>query len=104
MRQLHLALLVAHREIVPAAVVEVAHAGEAHAVAVDERPRHHRDFRPPMAIVRGRDGDPPRDDTDEDQDQGHGMRRRRDSQSAQTANAAKATASPRRKPGHGRFE
>ena len=27
-----------------------------------DRPRHHRHFRPPWAIVRGRDQDPPHDD------------------------------------------
>ena len=73
MRQQHLALLIAHREVVPAAVVEVAHAGDAHAVAIDDRPRHHRDFRPPVAIMRGRNGDPPRDHAEKqhDHDRGH---------------------------------
>ena len=32
------------------------------------------------------------------------MRRRRENQRAQIANAAKATANPRRNSGHGRFE
>ena len=72
MRQLHLALFVAHREIIPGAVVEIANAGEAHAVAVDECPRHHRDFRPPGTIVRGTDGDPPGDHAEKQRDRDHG--------------------------------
>ena len=57
-----LALLMTHREIIPAPVVEVTDTGEAHAVTVDDRPRHHGDLRPPVAIVRRGNSDPPRDD------------------------------------------
>ncbi len=60
MRQQYVTLLVTHREIVAGTVIEIANPGEVHAVAVDKGARHHRDFRPPVAIVRGTDGDPPR--------------------------------------------
>src|ERR1700733_1499346 len=50
-RQQNLPLLIAHREIIPGAVVEVADAGQAHEVAVDDGARHHGDFRPPVAVV-----------------------------------------------------
>ena len=72
MRQRHLALFVVHREIVPGAVLEIADSRDAHPVAVDERPRHHRDLRSPLTIVRGRYGYPPRDDAEKQHDQGHG--------------------------------
>src|SRR5262249_25261739 len=58
-REINLALFVMHREIVPTAVVEIAHAGYADAVAVDESSWHQRDFRPPVPIVRGSDREPP---------------------------------------------
>src|SRR5690606_6105338 len=38
---------------------EVAYAGEAHAVTVDDGARHHRDLGPPLAVMRRRDEDPP---------------------------------------------
>ena len=104
-RQLHLALLVTHGEIVSAAIVEVADAGEAHAVAIDHRPRHYRDFRPPVAIVRGRMETHHRDHAEKQHDRRpRTCCRRRENQSAQIANAAKATASARRTSAHGRFE
>ena len=53
-RQQHLALLIAHREIIPAAVVEIAHAGDAHAVAVDDGPRHRP--QPPGDQLRSCEG------------------------------------------------
>jgi hypothetical protein len=59
-RQLHVALLVPYREIIAIAAVEITEAGEAHPVAVDECPRHQGDFWPPSTIVRGRNGNPPR--------------------------------------------
>src|SRR5205085_8533323 len=59
MRQLHLPVLVAHREIIQAAVIEVSDTGKTHTVAVNGRPRHHSDFRTPRSIVRGRNGEPP---------------------------------------------
>ena len=74
-RQRHLALLIAHREVIPAAVVEVADPGDADAVAVDNHPRHHRDFRSPLAIVRGTDGDPPHDHAEKQRDRNHARRR-----------------------------
>jgi hypothetical protein len=43
----------AYREIIPGSMIEVANTGETHAVAVDECPWHHRDFRSPGTIVRG---------------------------------------------------
>ena len=60
MRQRHFALLVARREVVPAPIVEIANAGDAHAVAVDDGVRHHRDVAAPIAVVRWQDGGPPR--------------------------------------------
>ena len=57
-RQRNLALLVTDGEIVAAAIVEVAHACDAHAVAVDGHARHDRHFRPPFAVVGGLDRRP----------------------------------------------
>ena len=70
-RQPHLALLIAHGEIIPATVVEIADTSDARAVTVDDRPRHHRDFRSPLTIVRGSDGNPPRDHAEKQHDQDH---------------------------------
>src|SRR5262249_61665184 len=72
MRELHLAVLVTLREIVQASVFEVPDAGDAHTIAVDDCPRHYGDFRSPGSILRGKNGDPPRDDAEKqcDEDQG----------------------------------
>src|SRR5262245_4616687 len=51
MRERNLAFFVAHREIIAAAVFEIADAGDPYAIAVDERPRHHRHFWPPGPIM-----------------------------------------------------
>lgn len=53
---LHLALFVAHGEIIQAALFEVSETGDTHTVAINGRPRHNGDFRTPRLIVRGRDG------------------------------------------------
>src|SRR5688572_8555849 len=71
-RELHLALLIAHREIIPGSVVEVADTGKANAVAIDEGPRHHRDLRAPRTIVRGSDGDPPHNHAEKERNHHHG--------------------------------
>ena len=72
-RQQDFTLLVPHREIVAGAVVEIADARQAHAVAVDHGPRHDSHFRTPVAIVRGRNGDPPDDHAEKQhgRDDGH---------------------------------
>src|SRR5215469_8895439 len=65
MRQLQLTLLVAYREIIPALVFGVAHSRDADMVPFDHCPRHHSDFWPPWAIMRGRNRDPPRNHAEE---------------------------------------
>src|SRR5690242_8952199 len=49
-----------HIEIITAAIVEVANRRDSYVVAIDERPRHHRNFRAPLAMVRWYNEDPPR--------------------------------------------
>src|SRR5262245_44332082 len=51
MRERYLAFLIAHSEIIAATVFEIADTGDAHAIAVDERSRHHRHFRPPGTVM-----------------------------------------------------
>ena len=72
MRQQHVALLVTHREVVPGAVLEIADAGQVHVIAIDRGARHDRDFRSPVAIVRGTDGDPPSHNSEKQHDGQHG--------------------------------
>src|SRR4030095_6420076 len=59
MRDRNLALFVAYGEIIPPPLFEIADAGDAHAVAVDERSRHHRHFRPPGTVMRRLDATEP---------------------------------------------
>src|SRR5260370_40815058 len=102
MGQPYFALLVTHRKVVPAAVVEVADTGDAYAVTIDDHPRHHRHFRPPRAIMRRRDRDPPHDDYEKYPRKTTDMLRRGNTQQAQTANAAKAAANVKRSAAHAR--
>src|SRR5215475_1311503 len=53
-RQLYVALFIVGREIIQAPVFEISYAGNMYVVAIDGRPWHHRDFRAPRPIVRGR--------------------------------------------------
>ena len=105
MRQQHLALLIAHREIVPAAVVEVADAGEVRTRSPSMTARgmtatSGRQLRSCEGGSMTHHATTPRYSTMKAMD----TRRRRESQRAQIANAAKATANPRRSEVHGRFE
>jgi hypothetical protein len=71
-RQQHVALLVTNREVIPGAVLKVADAGQVHVIALDRGARHDGDFRSPVAIVRGMDGDPPSHDSEKQHDGQHG--------------------------------
>src|SRR6516164_3334797 len=59
MRDEKLSFFVTHREIIPAAVLEIAKTGDAHAVTIDCCPGHYRHLWPPLTIVGRADGDPP---------------------------------------------
>src|SRR5262245_62943820 len=59
MRDEKLAFFVSHREIIRAAVFEIAKTGDANSIAVNDRPRHDRDFGSPMTIMRRADAKPP---------------------------------------------
>src|SRR5215831_10111594 len=50
-RQLQVAFLIVRRKITQAAIFEISYAGNMHAVAINGRPRHDRDFRAPGPIV-----------------------------------------------------
>ena len=59
MGELHGALLVAHVEIVPVPVGKIAHAGQAHIIAVNVGAGQDGNLGPPGPIVRRRDQNPP---------------------------------------------
>src|SRR5262245_43770988 len=58
-RDRQLPSLVSDGEIVSRVVLEIAYAGNAHAVAIDVSPWQHRQIRPPLAIMSGADGEIP---------------------------------------------
>ena len=58
-RERYLTLAVSRHEIIPAPVVEIPHAGDVNAVAVDRCAWHHRYLRTPVTIVRRKDCHPP---------------------------------------------
>ena len=51
MGQPDFALFVAHSEIIPAAIIEIAHAADEYAIAVDDCSWHHRHLRLPMTVM-----------------------------------------------------
>ena len=96
MRERDLAFFIAHGEIIPAAVFEIADAGDAHAIAVDERSRHHRHFRPPGAVMRGLDATEPYHHARKSAAKTAIVRGVRETQRAQTPKVKKTSASTRR--------
>src|SRR4029453_16952258 len=59
MRDEKLAFFISHSEIIRAAVFEIAKTGDVNSIAVNDRPRHDRDFGSPMTIMRRTDAKPP---------------------------------------------
>ena len=64
MREQYFALLISHREIIPAAVVKKAETFEVYAIAIDDRPGHDRYLWSPGTILRGADAEKPHEHDD----------------------------------------
>ena len=103
MRERDLALLIAHCEIIAAAVFEIADAGDPYAVAVDERSGHHCNFRPPGPVVGRFDTAEPTTTPRKSAAKIEMARHVREYQSAQMPNVRKTSATTRRSHSQGRL-